>query len=146
MIRISTVMTPMDHPVLSPESLEVALHSMINEAQRKAFNEYADLDFSHAVKGLCRYRVNAHKQRGSIALSMRAIKTDVPPLAGLNLPEVISRLTYLPRGLVLVTGDTGSGKSTTLAAMMAGDETSAIASTSSRWRIPSNMRWNQPSA
>ncbi len=65
-----------------------------------------------------RYRVNAHMQRNSIALAMRVVKNKVPPLAQLNLPEVIARLTYLPRGLVLVTGDTGSGKSTSLAAMI----------------------------
>ncbi|MCL4211337.1 MAG: PilT/PilU family type 4a pilus ATPase [Phycisphaerales bacterium] len=73
-----------------------------------------DLDFSYEVQGLARYRVNAHMSRTGIGLAMRAIKTKVPPLADLNLPEVISRLTYLPRGLVLVTGDTGSGKSTTM--------------------------------
>ncbi|MHC4709684.1 MAG: type IV pilus twitching motility protein PilT, partial [Planctomycetota bacterium] len=75
-------------------------------------------DFSYEVQGLGRYRVNAHFQRGAIGLSMRIIKAEVPPLEDLNLPEIISRLTYLPRGLVLVTGDTGSGKSTSLAAMI----------------------------
>jgi twitching motility protein PilT len=70
------------------------------------------------VTGLQRYRVNAHLQKGVVGLALRGIKSTVPPLADLNLPEVISRLTYLPRGLVLVTGDTGSGKSTTLAAMI----------------------------
>jgi twitching motility protein PilT len=77
-----------------------------------------DLDFSYEVTGLQRYRVNAHLQKGVVGLALRGIKSTVPPLADLNLPEVISRLTYLPRGLVLVTGDTGSGKSTTLAAMI----------------------------
>jgi twitching motility protein PilT len=62
--------------------------------------------------------VNAHRQRGVVGVAMRAIKTKVPPMDRLNLPDVIARLTYLPRGLVLVTGDTGSGKSTTLAAMI----------------------------
>jgi twitching motility protein PilT len=70
------------------------------------------------VAEIGRYRVNAHMQRATIGMAMRAIKSKVPPLEHLNLPEVISRLTYLPRGLVLVTGDTGSGKSTTLAAMI----------------------------
>jgi twitching motility protein PilT len=91
---------------------------MTNAAQQARFDEHRDLDFSFAVPELGRYRVNAHYQRGSIGMAMRAIKVKVPPLADLNLPEVISRLTYLPRGLVLVTGDTGSGKSTTLAAMI----------------------------
>jgi len=118
MMRVHTVMTPMDYPILTPESVRKALGEMVNETQLKAFEKSQDLDFSYAVKELGRYRVNAHMQRATIGLAMRAIKSKVPPLEKLNLPEVISRLTYLPRGLVLVTGDTGSGKSTTLAAMI----------------------------
>ncbi len=117
-IRVHTVMTPMDLPMLAPKSVKEYLSQMVSEAQMKRFEDEKDLDFSYEVQGLSRYRVNAHYQRGTIGLSMRAIKSDVPPLDDLNLPEIISRLTYLPRGLVLVTGDTGSGKSTTLAAMI----------------------------
>ncbi len=118
MMRVHTVMTPMDCPILTAEAVETALEEMISPEQREIFDERKDLDFSFQVKGLGRYRVNAHRQRGTIGLAMRAVKEKVPPLDDLNLPEVISRLTYLPRGLVLVTGDTGSGKSTTLAAMI----------------------------
>jgi len=118
MMRVNTVMTPMDYPLLTPASVKAMLEEMVNPQQLKRFEEEQDLDFSYAVKELGRYRVNAHMQRGSIGLAMRAIKSKVPPLEALNLPEVIARLTYLPRGLVLVTGDTGSGKSTTLAAMI----------------------------
>lgn len=118
MMRVHTVMTPMDCPILTPEAVEAALHEMTTPEQRAVFKERKDLDFSYQVKGLGRYRVNAHSQRGTIGLAMRAVKEKVPPLDDLNLPDVISRLTYLPRGLVLVTGDTGSGKSTTLAAMI----------------------------
>jgi twitching motility protein PilT len=118
MMRVNTVVTPMDYPVLTPSSIESALEGMTNEVQRKRLKEHQDLDFSHEVAELNRYRVNAHMQRASIAMALRVIKTDVPPMESLNLPEVISRLTYLPRGLVLVTGDTGSGKSTTLASMI----------------------------
>jgi twitching motility protein PilT len=118
MMRVNTVMTPMDYPILTPASVKSALEEMISPAQMKRFEENLDLDFSYAVQQLGRYRVNAHFQRATIGLAMRAIKSKVPPLDALNLPEVISRLTYLPRGLVLVTGDTGSGKSTTLAAMI----------------------------
>ena len=117
-MRVHTVMTPMDCPILTSNSVEEALSQMINEAQRSRFEENLDLDFSYEEPGLGRYRVNAHYQRASIGLAMRIIKTEVPPLEDLNLPEIISRLTYLPRGLVLVTGDTGSGKSTTLASMI----------------------------
>ncbi|MCH7847811.1 MAG: type IV pilus twitching motility protein PilT [Planctomycetes bacterium] len=118
MMRVHTVMTPMDCPILTPEAAEAALHEMTTPEQRAVFKERKDLDFSYQVEGLGRYRVNAHRQRGTIGLAMRAVKEKVPPLEDLNLPDVISRLTYLPRGLVLVTGDTGSGKSTTLAAMI----------------------------
>jgi twitching motility protein PilT len=118
MMRVHTVMTPMDYPVLTREGMDKILEGMTNEKQREMFKVGMDLDFSFEVPGLARYRVNAHIMRGGVGLALRAIKTKVPPLADLNLPEVISRLTYLPRGLVLVTGDTGSGKSTTLAAMI----------------------------
>jgi len=118
MMRVNTVMTPMDLPVLQPELLMTWLESMVNEKQLNMFKDQMDLDFSFAFEGLNRYRVNVHRQRGSIGFALRVIKTKVPPMEQLNLPEVISRLTFLPRGLVLVTGDTGSGKSTTLASMI----------------------------
>ena len=116
--RIHTVMTPTSLPPITPEqALAMVKHMASPEATHK-FHEHKDSDFSYAVKDLGRYRVNAHYQRGVVGIAMRAIKSKVPPLSKLNLPDVISRLTYLPRGLVLVTGDTGSGKSTTLAAMI----------------------------
>ncbi len=118
MMRVNTVMTAMDYPVLTAERSEAILQEMTTEPQRRRFAEAQDLDFSHEVSDLNRYRVNAHMQRATIGIAMRLIKTEVPAMESLNLPEVISRLTYLPRGLVLVTGDTGSGKSTTLASMI----------------------------
>jgi twitching motility protein PilT len=118
MVRTNTVMEPLAEGELSSGETQAFLDSMINERQKKAFEKDLDLDFSHAVKELGRYRVNAHSQQGGLALAMRVIRTMVPDLASLNLPEVIQKLTWLPRGLVLVTGDTGSGKSTTLAAMI----------------------------
>ncbi|MHC4948596.1 MAG: type IV pilus twitching motility protein PilT [Planctomycetota bacterium] len=118
MMRVNTVMTPMDYPILTPQSVESALDQMIDKSQRQVFDQVKDIDYSWEVSGLSRYRVNAHMQRGTVGMALRVIKTQVPPMENLSLPEVITRLTYLPRGLVLVTGDTGSGKSTTLAAMM----------------------------
>lgn len=117
-MRVHTVMTPMDFPVLTPDTSRKFLEHIAAAPTLKIFDNNQDADFSFAVQGMGRYRVNAHMQRGSVALAMRVVKSKVPPLADLNLPEVIARLTYLPRGLVLVTGDTGSGKSTTLAAMI----------------------------
>ncbi len=118
MMRVNTVMTPMDFPILTAQSIYDTLREMLSDQQWARYEETKDLDYSYEIPELCRYRVNAHMQRGSSAMALRAIKTVVPALESLNLPEVISRLTYLPRGLVLVTGDTGSGKSTTLAAMI----------------------------
>jgi twitching motility protein PilT len=118
MMRVHTVMTPMDFPILTDDGMRKLVQTITTETQLRIFEEQCDLDFSYEIEGLGRYRVNAHQQRGGIGMALRSIKSKVPPLSALNLPEVISRLTYLPRGLVLVTGDTGSGKSTTLAAMI----------------------------
>lgn len=116
--RIHTVMTPMDAPKLPAETARAFVEQMASPETLAMFDKNKDADFSFEIKGLGRYRVNAHCQRGAAGIAMRIIKTKVPELERLNLPEVIGRLTYLPRGLVLVTGDTGSGKSTTLAAMI----------------------------
>lgn len=118
MLRIHTVMHPLEHDVLTAERMERALESLISPSQLKIFSENNDLDFSHEIEGVGRYRANAHRQRKGVGIAMRLVRTKIPPMSELTLPDVISRLTYLPRGLVLVTGDTGSGKSTTLAAMI----------------------------
>ncbi len=119
MVRLHTVMTPMDYPVITPESSKRMLQEMTsNEMLLARFEKIKDADFSYEIPGVGRFRVNAHMQRQTVAISLRAIKEDIPPMEALNLPEVISKLTYLPRGLILVTGDTGSGKSTSLAAMI----------------------------
>ncbi len=117
-MRVNQVMTPMDFPVITPETARAVFEQMASPESQAVFDRQKDADFSYEIPGLSRYRVNAHRQRGALGMAMRTIKTKVPPLSKLNLPEVIARLTYLPRGLVLVTGDTGSGKSTTLAAMI----------------------------
>ncbi len=117
-MRVHQVMTPMDYPALTPDEASEMLARMAPPEAQRTFDAQHDADFSYEVPDLARYRVNAHLQKGTVGLALRVIKTKVPPLSALNLPEVIARLTYLPRGLVLVTGDTGSGKSTTLAAMI----------------------------
>jgi len=117
-MRVHTVMTPMDYPVLTPETTRKMFEEMASKEAQAILESQKDADFSYQAEGLGRYRVNAHWQRGTVGLALRSVKTKVPPLADLSLPDVIARLTYLPRGLVLVTGDTGSGKSTTLAAMI----------------------------
>jgi len=118
MIRLHTQMTPTEFPVVTPEIAMTMVKEMINEKRIESFMERRDADFSYEIPGLARFRVNAHFQRNTVAMAFRVITDKVRALDALNLPDVISRLTYLPRGLVLVTGDTGSGKSTTLAAMI----------------------------
>ena len=118
MARIHTVMTAMDYPIITPESALRMLQQMTNPNQVKQFDKIKDVDFSYHLPGLGRFRVNAHMQRQTLGIAMRTIKEEIPPFEHLNLPDVVARLTYLPRGLILVTGDTGSGKSTTLAAMI----------------------------
>lgn len=118
MARVRTMMTAMDFPLVTAQSAMRALKQMADDEQMRVFEKVKDADFSYEIPGLGRFRVNAHMQRQSVAIAMRAIKTEIPPFEDLGLPEVVRRLTYLPRGLVLVTGDTGSGKSTTLAAMI----------------------------
>ena len=117
-MRCQTIMTPMDFPVLSADEAEAMVKHMAPPGAYSTYEKQQDADFSYAIKDIGRYRVNAHRQRGVPGIALRAVKSKVPPLANLNLPDVITRMTYLPRGLVLVTGDTGSGKSTTLAAMI----------------------------
>jgi twitching motility protein PilT len=118
MMRVHTVMVPMDLPEISNEEIRRAFEQITTPSQQQAFDRDLDLDFSYAVPALQRYRINAHLQRSGMAMALRAIRSIVPPMEDLNLPEAIERLVELPQELVLVTGDTGSGKSTTLAAMI----------------------------
>src|SRR5215216_1070001 len=120
LFRIHTVVTPSDFPIVTPEgSLRLCKEIMQNNEKRwAAFEELRDSDFSYEIPGIARFRVNAHYQRNTVALSIRTINDKVRPIEQLFLPEVVTKLTHLPRGLILVTGPTGSGKSTTLAAMI----------------------------
>jgi len=117
-MRVHTIMTAMEMPTLTSEDCARFLQQMAPKEAITRFEQNKDSDFSFYAEGLARYRVNAHMQKAKLGFALRIIKNKVPPLEMLNLPDVITRLTYLPQGLVLVTGDTGSGKSTTLAAMM----------------------------
>jgi twitching motility protein PilT len=119
LFRIHTVLEPVKGaPEIPPEQSTKFVMDMVGEKRFKEFEEHRDLDFSTAVDGAGRFRVNAHFQRDSVAIAFRSISSDVPALDTLNLPPAIQSLVTLPRGLVLVTGQTGSGKSTTLASMI----------------------------
>jgi twitching motility protein PilT len=107
MMRHLQVIKPLPFPMLTGPDCRRFIEQMAPREALETYDRCKDSDFSFLVLGQARYRVNAHMQGGCASLAMRAIRTDVPPIEELNLPEVISRLTYLPRGLVLVTGDTG---------------------------------------
>jgi len=117
-LRINTEIVLTDYPVVTPEVASALVRSMVGTRRYAQFLRRRDLDFSTEVPGSGRFRVNAHFQRDTVAIAFRAIPQKVPSLEQLNLPPVVSTFTDLPRGLVLVTGETGAGKSTTLAAMI----------------------------
>jgi len=118
LFRIHTVITPSDLPIVTPDGAIRIAKSIMSESRWQEFEKVRDSDFSYEVPGLSRFRVNAHYQRNSVALAFRVVNDRIRPMTELFLPEIVAKLTYLARGLVLVTGPTGSGKSTTLAAMI----------------------------
>ncbi|OGU10163.1 MAG: type IV pili twitching motility protein PilT [Geobacteraceae bacterium GWC2_58_44] len=103
---------------LSSDAVRTMAYGIMNERQKKIFEENFEVDLSYGVPGLGRFRVNAFAQRGTVALVLRAIPIAIPTLEALNLPPVLKKLAMEQRGLILVTGTTGSGKSTTLASMI----------------------------
>jgi len=117
-IRVWGKLQPLNYPVLSPEDTFQLGYSMLNTFQKQRFEKNWELDLSYSVSGLGRFRVNVYRQRGSVGVAARVIPDRVPPFEQLNLPPVLKDLCRLPRGLILVTGPTGHGKSTTLAAMI----------------------------
>lgn len=117
-MRVNGKLITMEGAKLLPaDTMEIAIHVM-NEKQRQHFEEYGEVDMSFAIAGEGRYRVNIYKQRGSIAMAFRLVGTHIPTPQELGVPESVVELYNKKRGLVLVTGPTGSGKSTTLAALI----------------------------
>ena len=117
-LRKNTELADMEFDAVSSEDAKEMVMDMIGPDRFKEFEENRDLDFSMAIDDGHRFRVNAHYQRDTIAMSFRVIPNQIPSIDVLNLPSMAKELADLPRGLVLVTGHTGSGKSTTLAAMV----------------------------
>ncbi len=115
-LRRNTELLEMDFPVVSDKDAKEMVLAMVGPDRFKKFEEKRDLDFSTAIDDGHRFRVNTHYQRDTIAISFRVIPNQIPSVDELHLPSIIKELADLPRGLVLVTGHTGSGKSTTLAA------------------------------
>jgi twitching motility protein PilT len=117
-LRKDTELIDMDCPAVTNQEVRAMLQSMVGPEKMKRYDENRDLDFSTSIAGGHRFRVNAHYQRDTVALSFRVIPNQVHTIDDLHLPPIVKELTDLPRGLVLVTGHTGSGKSTSLAAMI----------------------------
>jgi twitching motility protein PilT len=118
MLRIDGDLTAMNAEKLTPVRMQELIYAILTEDQIAEFEQKWELDFAYSVRGLSRFRVNVHRQRGTIGSVFRAVPVDPPSLDGLGMPDILRKLAMKPRGLVLVTGPTGSGKSTTLAAMI----------------------------
>jgi twitching motility protein PilT len=117
-VRVDGVLYTLDEPPPSAPELRDAVDQLLNDEQRLYFSTHNEIDFAFGVSGLARFRANVFMQRGTPALALRHVPVEVPSIEDLMLPQVVRDLAFSPRGLVLVTGRTGSGKSTTLAAMI----------------------------
>ncbi|MGZ4185687.1 MAG: type IV pilus twitching motility protein PilT, partial [Solirubrobacteraceae bacterium] len=119
MLRVRGRLAPMEgYPVLTPTDTREIVYSILSDSQRQRFENNWQLDFAYQIPGKARFRVNAYFQRSAVGAAFRLIPFDVVPLETLGLPPVVAEFANRPRGLVLVTGPTGSGKSTTLASLI----------------------------
>ncbi|HEY8717567.1 type IV pilus twitching motility protein PilT [Pengzhenrongella sp.] len=119
MIRLNGALQPLEgFGVLEAESLQRSLYAILTQRQRETFEAELEFDFAYALRGEARFRVNLYQQRDSLGAAFRVIPYEIKPLEELGMPPVVGTFAGLPRGLVLVTGSTGSGKSTTLAAIV----------------------------
>ncbi len=117
-LRVHGELTALPMPALRPEDLSTLAKEIMSPKQVKEFTEYREADFATGVPGIGRFRVNAYQQRGTIAFAIRTIPHQARSIQDLHLPPVVEEIALMPRGLVLVTGVTGSGKSTTLASIV----------------------------
>ena len=117
-VRVNGDLRRLDQPLLTPEVTRSLVYSVLSDAQKKVFEEKWEQDLAFGLEGVGRFRCNVFFQKAAVGAVFRLIPERIPTLEELGLPPVLSRLADRPRGLVLVTGPTGSGKSTTLAAML----------------------------
>src|SRR5512139_2335718 len=117
-LRVDGKLIPLDDPPLTPVETKALCYSILTDSQKHKFEENNELDLSFGVKGLSRFRANIFMQRGAVAGAFRTIPFQIRTFSELGLPDIVNELVKKPRGLILVTGPTGSGKSTTLAAMI----------------------------
>jgi twitching motility protein PilT len=107
-----------DRPIMTPPTLQRMIYAVLTQRQREKFEEALELDFAYAVPGKARFRVNVYRQRDAVGAAFRLIPFEIKPLEDLGIPPSVANFASLPRGFVLVTGPTGSGKSTTLASLV----------------------------
>ncbi len=107
-----------DFPAMTSQAIEELYTQLTTRYQKKVFDTERELDFSYSVPGIARLRVNVLRQRGTLSIAFRLVPHDLPSIEKMELPQILKKLVVKPRGLILVTGPTGSGKSTTLAAML----------------------------
>jgi twitching motility protein PilT len=117
-VRVNGELQRLQMPALTPGETKQLVYTVLTDAQKKRFEETLELDFSFGIRGLARFRCNVFNQRGAVGAVFRVIPETIRPFGELGLPQVLATLADRPRGLILVTGPTGSGKSTTLAAMI----------------------------
>lgn len=118
MVRLDGEVVPLPYEVVKPEDSKRMIYEVLSTENLQKFEQTHELDFGYSVKGLSRFRFNVYMQKGTVAAALRAIPTQIPTYEDLNLPAVIREISKRHSGLVLVTGPTGSGKSTTIAAMI----------------------------
>ena len=117
-LRINGDLSPLPLPALRPEDMSILAKELMSPKQVKEFAEYREADFATGIPGIGRFRVNAYQQRGTIAFAVRTVPHQAKSISELNLPPIVEEIALLPRGMVLVTGVTGSGKSTAIASML----------------------------
>lgn len=117
-IRLDGKLARLNYPPLNPQDIQRLIYDILTDTQIQQFEKERELDFSYGIVGVGRFRFNVYRQRGSIGAAMRSIPTRIPTIEELRLPALLRDLTRKPSGLVLVTGSTGAGKSTTIAAML----------------------------
>jgi len=117
-LRIHGALKSIDHPALTATETKQLIYSLLTDKQKKIFEEKMELDFSFGIKELGRFRANVFSQKGAVAAAIRRFLPHMLSFQKLGIPQRVAQLCYLPRGLILVTGPTGCGKSTTLACMI----------------------------
>ncbi len=118
MFRIDGVLVPSSYPPVTPEQAQALAYSVMRDEHKKKFEEEWECDFSFGISGLSRFRANVYKQRGTVSIAIRTIPFRIRTFKELGIPPVVAELASRPKGLILVTGPTGCGKSTTLAAII----------------------------